>query len=1000
MSQPSDHNLLFGILALQMDFISRDALIQAMHAWVLEKSRSLGDLLVERQALDPEHHTLLLGLVQAHLKQHANDAQQSLASVSSAGSLRQQLQQIADPDLQASLAHVSQARRQEQDSWATVGGSVGRPTSSGLRFRILRPHARGGLGQVSVAHDEELHREVALKEIQEQHADEPDSRARFLLEAEITGGLEHPGIVPVYGLGTYADGRPYYAMRFIRGDSLKDAIERFHQAERPGRQPSERSLRLRDLLGRFVDVCNAVAYAHSRGILHRDLKPGNIMLGQYGETLVVDWGLAKPLDQPERVATSQEGLLKPISGSGSAPTQMGEALGTPHFMSPEQATGRLDLLGPASDVYSLGATLYCLLVGRPPFTDLEAGVILQKVPRGDFPRPRQVKADVPASLEAICLKAMALKPEERYGSPQTLADDVEHWLADEPVTAYREQWTERAGRWMRRHRTRVAAALAALTVTVVALGTATVLLTAANERERTARNKARERFQLAREAVDKFHTQVSESPELKARGVEGLRRKLLETALEFYEQFVQEEEGSDPSVQAERGRSCWRLASLCSDIGRHQQAEKAYLDALVIQKKLTDEHPSVPAYQSDLASSSNGLAILYSYLGRNAEAEKAYLDALTLRKKLAAEHPSVADFLSHLAWNHNNLAELYRDTGRHAEAEKAYLDALTIKKQLAAAYPAVLDYQSDLAAHHNNLGVLYSDTGRNPAAEKAYLAALALRKKLADEHPSVPDYQSELAGSHNNLAILYRDTGRNGEAEKAHLAALALRKKLADEHPSVTGYQSDLAASHKSLGSLYWDTGRNAEAEKAYLAALVVRKKLAADNTSVPDYQNGLAWSLAYLGDLYRDTGRHREAEEAYQGALPLFQKLVSGYPEIPDYQSALVNTSLDLGYAYRLTERLENAAKMEQQALTNCRRLVAAHPKVPAYQGALGRCYHNLGLSYTDLERYDLAEKVFREALTIRKPLVEANPGEPGNRGTWPGVIGTLATSATSRAA
>src|SRR5262249_45396597 len=144
--------------------------------------------------------------------------------------------------------------------------SVGGSTSSGQRFRILRPHAKGGLGQVSVALDEELHREVALKEIQDKHADHPESRSRFLLEAEITGGLEHPGIVPVYGLGQYADGRPFYAMRFIRGDNLKDAIDRFHKADVPARDPGERTLALRKLLGRFIDVCNAIAYAHSRGV--------------------------------------------------------------------------------------------------------------------------------------------------------------------------------------------------------------------------------------------------------------------------------------------------------------------------------------------------------------------------------------------------------------------------------------------------------------------------------------------------------------------------------------------------------------------------------------------------------------------------------------------------------------------------------------------------------------------------------------------------------------
>src|SRR5205085_677455 len=180
-----------------------------------------------------------------------------------------------DYDLQASLSllpltqtapyeiktdiHSPSSRRSASDE---VGG-----VQEVTRFRILRPHARGGLGQVSVAIDEELHREVALKEIQSQHADNPNSRARFVLEAEITGRLEHPGIVPVYGLGHYADGRPFYAMRFIKGDNLNDAIERFHKVDLPGRDPGERTLALRRLLGRFIDVCNAVAYAHSRGVL-------------------------------------------------------------------------------------------------------------------------------------------------------------------------------------------------------------------------------------------------------------------------------------------------------------------------------------------------------------------------------------------------------------------------------------------------------------------------------------------------------------------------------------------------------------------------------------------------------------------------------------------------------------------------------------------------------------------------------------------------------------
>src|SRR5262249_44930732 len=154
--------------------------------------------------------------------------------------------------------------------------------------------------------DAELNREVALKQILDQHADDPISRARFLLEAEVTGGLEHPGIVPVYGLGAYADGRPYYAMRFIRGDSLKEAIARSHRDGASEADPGRRSLELRKLLRQFLDVCNAVEYAHSRGVLHRDLKPGNVIVGSHGETLVVDWGLAKVSGQREGVGSTGE----------------------------------------------------------------------------------------------------------------------------------------------------------------------------------------------------------------------------------------------------------------------------------------------------------------------------------------------------------------------------------------------------------------------------------------------------------------------------------------------------------------------------------------------------------------------------------------------------------------------------------------------------------------------------------------------------------------------
>ncbi|MBC7855310.1 MAG: serine/threonine protein kinase, partial [Pirellulaceae bacterium] len=473
--QDADRNLLFGVLALQMDFVTREALIAATSAWVLAKGRGLDEILLEHQALTVEEQSLLAALVTKHLAKHNNDAQKSLAALSSIGSVQDELRKIGDQDLQASLVHVAMDKAnpvRPADPFATqefTGASL-----KGMRFRILRPHAEGGLGKVSVAHDSELNREVAFKEIKPQYADDHDGRARFMLEAEITGGLEHPGIVPVYGLGQYADGRPFYAMRFIRGDSLNDALVRFHKEGTAGEGTfvsGERSVEFRKLLRRFIDVCNALEYAHCRGVLHRDLKPGNVMLGKYGETLVVDWGLARAQGKTEHLSQQGEVTLRPSVGSAVEPTQLGRAIGTPAFMSPEQAAGKLDQLGPATDVYSLGATLYMILAGQAPITEGDIGAVLRKVQAGDIPPARSVNRQVPAALDSICRKAMALRPEDRYPTALALAEEIEHWLADEPVQAHSEGLVALAARWTRKNRSWAVSGVAAL-VLVTSVSTA------------------------------------------------------------------------------------------------------------------------------------------------------------------------------------------------------------------------------------------------------------------------------------------------------------------------------------------------------------------------------------------------------------------------------------------------------------------------------------------------------------------------------------------------
>ncbi len=355
------------------------------------------------------------------------------------------------------------------DEGATVGIEAASqeacPVTLASRFTNLRFHARGGLGEVFRAHDETLRRDVAVKFIRPARADEPASREQFLLEGEITGRLDHPGIVPVYGLGETFDNRVFLAMRFIDGKTFREVIDEYHKNSAAG--PSERRRELNRLLHHLVATCNVVAYAHSRGILHRDIKPENVMIGRFNETLVVDWGLAVPIKRDEKARASGEQTIHVASGSGDSRNQ--QAAGTIGYLSPESFDNQGFACDSRSDVYSLGGMLYYLLTGCRSVTGGATSETLSTIRTGSFPAPRKLDRSIPRPLDAICAKAMAVAPSYRYASPLEMAADIESFIEDEPVSVLRESLFERCRRTARHHRGIVLSVTAGLvSVAVVA----------------------------------------------------------------------------------------------------------------------------------------------------------------------------------------------------------------------------------------------------------------------------------------------------------------------------------------------------------------------------------------------------------------------------------------------------------------------------------------------------------------------------------------------------
>ncbi len=961
MAAAADRNLVFGLLALQNGLIDQDQLVAAFRAWSRDKSRQIADYLVDRGDLDADQRNAVEVMLCLHEKKHGGSTEKSLAAIPAGRSTRASLAALGDSEIEGTLARVGSGLASSQsdgDPEGTTTHSVGSATSDGQRFRILRPHAKGGLGAVFVALDGELTREVAVKQILDSHADDPASRARFVLEAEITGGLEHPGIVPVYGLGTYGDGRPYYAMRFIRGETLKEALGHFHSDETVKNNVGRRSLELRKLLRRFTDVCNAIEYAHSRGILHRDIKPGNVIVGKHGETLVVDWGLAKATGKSD--PSSGERTLLPNSASGSSETLPGSALGTPAYMSPEQAEGNLEALGPHSDVFSLGATLYCLLTGRPPVTSDDIGSVLRAVQRGEFAAPRQVEPSIDRALEAVCLKAMALKPADRFASPKALADDIERWMADEPVSAWREPLTRRARRWGRRNRTAVATVAAAVLVALAGTGVVLAVQTQLNYELKAvnsnlavanaqvkrsnadleaANQRERERFDLAMAAIKLFHGEVSNDLLMKEKQFEGLRTKLLHGAADFYAKLEGLLEGqTDPQSRAALGNAYNELGELTAKIGNQPEALAVHLKALAVRRELAAAAGSGPTRRPgwrearlDVARSLIAAGLLREATGDPPGALASFEEARGLAEGLEASGHAVAAVRALLGTSYAHIAGVLYTTGKLAEALAAYEQARAIRQKLADANPAVIEYRSDLATTHYNIGLLLSHTGRPNESLAAYEQARAIRQKLADANPSVTQFHSELAIIYGGIGSALGTSGRPSEALVAFEKGREIQQKLADANPNVTVFRRELARTHNNIGTLFSEAGKLAEALAAVEKGRAIRQALFDANPHVTLFQRDLAISFGVIGSLGQAEGHAAEAADAFRKAIAILE-LIPRLPLHDQFNAAVIHLELAglallAGSGVSATEGRAEA----DRALTGMRKAVDGGYRPPA---------------------------------------------------------------------
>jgi eukaryotic-like serine/threonine-protein kinase len=750
-------------------------------------------------------------------------------------------------------------------------------------YRILREIGRGGMGIVYEAHQVSLNRRVALKILPFAAVLDQRQIARFRNEAQAAAQLHHPHIVPVFAVGQ-EQGVYYYAMQYVDGQSLEQAIDEMRQDAKDlaarsteavadingssttrtlrASQTAHRSIQLGDFFRTVAklgkEAAEALHHAHEYGIVHRDVKPSNLLLDGQGKLWVTDFGLAR-------------------IQSDSGVTLTGDVVGTLRYMSPEQASGQTGLVDARTDVYSLGVTLYELLTQRHAFPADDRQMMLRQIVSDDPVSLRQHNPAVPVDLETIVLGAMAKSRDERYLSAQALADDLERFLAGKPTLARRPTFVDRTAKWARRHRPLVALGTGAMFLLTLlsALGMALLAgeqartaaaLRQAEHSARTAQEnfqRAERHFRQARTAVDQLGARMADRL-LDIPGAESARQELLVNTLGYYQQFASEA-GDDPSLEQELALAHFKAGQIASKLGATADAIAEYEAARQILAQFGATESS-PAPRPQLAVIHNNLGVLFAARGDTDAARARYENAIAIQQLLADRHPDDPVVRTQLAESQANLGMLLEQIGDTAGAERSLRTAVEVLRLVARTTAHDPEHVRNLAISCNNLSFVLRKRDTT-AAETLSREAVAILERLMEE-PAKARYQDDLALCYNNLAALLSQTERAAEAVEWHRRAIAVQEQLARKSPAVVRHRSDLAITLNNVGMAYCRANRAADADTAFARARELFATLSADYPDELAYRSSLAALLNNQAVALADAGRHDDAIEIYPTAI------------------------------------------------------------------------------------------------------------------------------------